>query len=218
MAKKKQPLQNTPSAGALLRSYRDRIIRLEEEKKGLAEDVKDIYSEAKGNGFDPKALRKIVSDSMKTQEQLAAQRETEDITDVYRAALGMLDGEPLSDAARRRFEQAGQRPGEDDEADGPPRLPSHPHDHDDDRHGGGEIEMPEPSAPEHTADQARDRGRADHAAGVKVLGNPYRAGLPQRAAWDEGWCDAAGGNGMDISDAFKRRPKEEQDSNTAKER
>ena len=73
-------------AGERLRSIIERIERLEEEKAALAEDIREVYSEAKGNGFDVKILRQIVRlrklDSADRQEQEA-------ILDTYKAALGM---------------------------------------------------------------------------------------------------------------------------------
>ncbi len=69
-----------------LRSIIDRIERLEEEKSGIAADIRDVFSEAKGNGFDVKALRKILS----LRKQDAAERdEQEAILDTYLRALGM---------------------------------------------------------------------------------------------------------------------------------
>ena len=63
-----------------------RIERLEEEKKALAEDIKEIYSEAKGSGFDGKAMRTLVKlRSMDSEKR----REEEDILDVYKAAIGL---------------------------------------------------------------------------------------------------------------------------------
>ena len=73
-------------AGDRLRSFIERIERLEEEKAALAEDIREVYSEAKGNGFDVKIMRQIVRlrklDSSDRQEQEA-------ILDTYKAALGM---------------------------------------------------------------------------------------------------------------------------------
>lgn len=71
-----------------LRAIIERIERLEEEKKALAEDIRDVYAEAKGNGFDTKALRKIVSLRKKDQRERA---EEEAILATYMIALGMLD-------------------------------------------------------------------------------------------------------------------------------
>lgn len=67
-----------------LQSYVDRIERLEEERKAINGDVKDIYSEVKSNGYNPKALRRIVAERRKTPDpQLEADM------DAYRVALGM---------------------------------------------------------------------------------------------------------------------------------
>jgi uncharacterized protein (UPF0335 family) len=72
--------------GARLRSFVERIERLEEEKKALQEDIKEVYSEAKGNGFDVRILRKIVSIRKRDKDDLD---EEEALLDVYMRALGM---------------------------------------------------------------------------------------------------------------------------------
>lgn len=69
-----------------LRSYIDRIERLEEEKAGLTADIREIYAEAKGNGFDAKTMRKIVSLRKLDQSDL---NEQDALLDLYRRALGM---------------------------------------------------------------------------------------------------------------------------------
>lgn len=69
-----------------LRSYIERIERLEEEKAGIAADIREIYSEAKGNGFDQKALRKIVTLRKVDEEK---RREEDLILATYMRALGM---------------------------------------------------------------------------------------------------------------------------------
>ena len=69
-----------------LRSIIERVERLEEEKKALSSDIKDIFSEAKSAGFDVKALRKLISlRKMEAQER----EELDGILDVYMRALGM---------------------------------------------------------------------------------------------------------------------------------
>lgn len=73
-------------AAGQLRSLIERIERLEEEKQTLADDIKEIYAEAKGNGFDTKAIRTIVR--LRKQDQ-AEREEAETILDLYMAALGM---------------------------------------------------------------------------------------------------------------------------------
>lgn len=70
-----------------LLSIIERIERLEEEKKGIADDIKEVYAEAKGNGFDTKILRKVVS----LRKQDAAEREEQEaILELYLNALGMI--------------------------------------------------------------------------------------------------------------------------------
>lgn len=70
-----------------LKAIIERIERLEEEKKTISDDIKDIYGEAKGNGYDVKALRTII----RMRKQDANDRaEQETILDTYLSALGML--------------------------------------------------------------------------------------------------------------------------------
>lgn len=71
-------------AGEQLRSFIERIERLEEEKKGLAEDVKEIYAAAKATGFDPKIIRKVIS--LRKMDQ-ADRQEMEALLDVYLHAI-----------------------------------------------------------------------------------------------------------------------------------
>jgi len=70
-----------------LKSIIERIERLEEEKKAIADDIRDVYAESKGNGFDVKALRAIVR--MRKQDPNERQEE-ETILETYMQALGML--------------------------------------------------------------------------------------------------------------------------------
>ncbi len=71
-----------------LRAFIERIEKLEEEKKAIAEDIKEVYSEAKGTGFDAKIIRKIVSMRKMDREK---RREEEEILDLYLSALGMIE-------------------------------------------------------------------------------------------------------------------------------
>ena len=76
-------------AAEQLKSFVERIERLEEEKKALSDDIKDVYGEAKANGFDTKILRQVI----RIRKQDADERhEQETILDLYLAALGMLPG------------------------------------------------------------------------------------------------------------------------------
>ena len=70
-----------------LKAIIERIEKLEEEKKTISDDIKDVYGEAKGNGFDVKALRTII----RMRKQDADERqEQETILETYMQALGML--------------------------------------------------------------------------------------------------------------------------------
>ena len=69
-----------------LRLLIERIERLEEEKKGIADDIRDVYSEAKANGYDPKIMRMVVR--LRKMETHTRQ-EQDAILDTYRSALGL---------------------------------------------------------------------------------------------------------------------------------
>lgn len=71
-----------------LRQLVARIERLEEEKKALAEDVKEVYAEAKGHGFDTKILRQVIRLRKIDRAELAEQ---EELLDLYMGALGMAE-------------------------------------------------------------------------------------------------------------------------------
>jgi uncharacterized protein (UPF0335 family) len=72
--------------GGRLRSFVERIEKLEEEKRAIADDIKDVYAESKGVGYDAKVIRKIVS--MRKQDK-HKRKEEEEILDLYLSALGM---------------------------------------------------------------------------------------------------------------------------------
>lgn len=78
----------TVSAGQL-RSIIERVERLEEEKREIAEQIKEVFGEAKSNGFDVKTLRKIIS---LRKKKPAERSEEEAMLDLYLNALGMLPG------------------------------------------------------------------------------------------------------------------------------
>ena len=70
-----------------LKAFIERVERLEEEKKAIADDIRDVYAEAKGNGFDVKALRTIIR---LRKQDIDERREHEAILETYMHALGML--------------------------------------------------------------------------------------------------------------------------------
>jgi uncharacterized protein (UPF0335 family) len=69
-----------------LRLFIERIERLEEEKKGIADDIRDVYAEAKANGYDTKTMRKIVA--LRRMETHVRQ-EADALLETYRSALGL---------------------------------------------------------------------------------------------------------------------------------
>lgn len=69
-----------------LRAFVERIERLEEEKKTIADDIKEVYGEAKGNGYDVKVLRKVVA---LRKQDMNERLEHEAVLDLYLHALGM---------------------------------------------------------------------------------------------------------------------------------
>ena len=79
-----------------LRSIIERIERLEEEKQAIADDIREVYAEAKANGYDTKTLRAVV----RIRKQDTAERqEQEALLDLYLAALGMAAATPTAEAA-----------------------------------------------------------------------------------------------------------------------
>lgn len=186
------------AAADILRSMRDRIVRLEEEKKSISDDIKGIYAEAKSQGFDAKALRIVVKRAMEDASAKAKRRETEEIAELYLASLGMLDGTPLGDAARERLvEPDRDRDDEPDDDRAPPLPPSHT-----------EPEKPTRGVlTEEDIAAAREQGAVDSQAGKRIIDNPFVAGDPRRAAWDEGHCRDRGSDGMEIPESWRRKAK-----------
>jgi uncharacterized protein (UPF0335 family) len=85
-----------------LRSLVDRIVRLEEEKRGLQDDIKTIYASVKDAGFNPKSIRVIVKREMETADQCAARKAVEAEVDNITVALGDFASSPLGGAAVSR--------------------------------------------------------------------------------------------------------------------
>ena len=70
-----------------LKSIVERVERLEEEKKAIADDIRDVYAEAKANGYDTKVLRQVIRIR---KQDLTERQEQEAVRDLYLSALGML--------------------------------------------------------------------------------------------------------------------------------
>jgi uncharacterized protein (UPF0335 family) len=75
-------------SAAQLRLFIERIETLEEEKKAVADQIKDVYAEAKGTGFDAKTMRAIVR---LRKMEAHARAEAEALLDTYKTALGLID-------------------------------------------------------------------------------------------------------------------------------
>jgi len=78
-------MSNGPNKDEVLQ-YINRIERLEEDKKAVSDDIKDVYAELKNNGFDAKIIRKLVSIRRKSKEE---RQEEEALLELYMAAIGM---------------------------------------------------------------------------------------------------------------------------------
>jgi uncharacterized protein (UPF0335 family) len=206
-------MSNGPVAADQLRLLIERIERLQEEKKGIADDIKDVYSEAKSRGFCPKTMKRVVALRKLEPDE---RRELEAMLDLYKGALGMLDGTPLGtwaveklkkDHARKDDPAAPDCPGATDDKAGPEDQAAA--DASNGEHDAGEADAPE-LAPELTIEDARRLGAEAARTGIDVTRNPFPARDARRAAWDEAWCRELGSDGMDIPAALRpaaRKPK-----------
>lgn len=213
-------MSNTVAADRL-RSIVERIERVLGEIEALRLDVKEIKAEAKGEGFDVATINRIIKLRKKTEAQ---RQEEEALLDLYKAALGMLDGTPLGKAALDRLnnppkdddkpddeegsEDGGDRPEDDAPESSPPKKKA--------SNKPADTDIQPDEAPDQAAkitaediEEARRKGGDDARAGAKILANPYVAGDPRRAAWDEGWCQAMGSDGMELPAALRpsKKPK-----------
>ena len=181
-----------------LRLLIERAERIEEEIRDRRDDLKAVYDEAKSRGFCAKTMKRIVRERRKTQEQ---RREEEAMFDLYRGALGMLDGTPLGnwavDRLTRKNPAAAPKP-ETDKSQ-PPARPDN-----------SEADA-EPPQPEPTIEDARKMGQEAARAGKPVTANPFPPRDRRGAAWDEAWCHELGSDGMDIPDALRPAPRKKDD-------
>lgn len=82
-----------------LRAIVERIERLEDDKKAISGDIREVYAEARANGFDTKIIRKVIA---LRKKEAAAREEEAALIDTYMAALGMIADLPLGQAALAR--------------------------------------------------------------------------------------------------------------------
>lgn len=180
-----------------------RLEELELEKKQAGEALKEAFEEASAQGFDRGTLMAILRLRRLTPAQRKERRALEAI---YLAALGMLEGDALPEEARRRL--SGNQPPppappsakpEDAKSAGPdPKEPK-------DSKKAAKPAPAQATLPLKKPEEARAEGRQAASAGKRIYDNPYPAGDPCRAAWDEGWCEGRGSHGMDTPDAYQRR-------------
>jgi uncharacterized protein (UPF0335 family) len=200
----RKPDHAAPTTNQRLISIVERIERLLEEKKALSEDIADIKQEAKSAGFEVKVINQMI------RERAMSEAEREDylaLAEIYRAALGMLNGTPLGEAARKRFEPpappppAGEKPGAPAPTADARAAP---------KADAFEPEESPPAAGPTEADtaQARIEGGQAFLAGLPVTRNPWPANDIRRSEWDMGWCALAGSDGMEIPAAWRRKPKQ----------
>lgn len=79
---------NSEVDGGHLKAFIERIEKMEDERSAIGEDIKDIYREAKGTGFEPRIIKRIVSLRKKAEQ---ARREEAELLKVYAAAIGQMD-------------------------------------------------------------------------------------------------------------------------------
>jgi len=175
--------RNGGAAADMLVDFIESIEGLEDEKRRIAEEIKGVKARAKSAGFDAKVLTQMLRERRMSHIE---REEFQALCEMYRAALGMLNGTPLGEAARKRL--MGKLPPKPDEPN-------------------EELASPAPDEPSSAddLDAARAAGRAAAREGKRIIDNPYIAGDPRRAAWDEGWCAETGTDGMEVPEAWRRQ-------------
>ncbi len=173
-----------------LMSHVQNMERLDAAKVAASEDFKAALDRAKAEGYDPTTLRIVLKLRKMTPDQ---RRERRALEAIYMAALGMLDGDSLPDEARRRLDAP--------QEEAPREAPKS------DRKQEDSAALPPEQPPLIVKDpeEARKEGAEAARVGKRVYDNPYRAGDPCRAAWDEGWCAQQKSNGMETPAAYQRR-------------
>jgi uncharacterized protein (UPF0335 family) len=184
--------RNTLSSREKLVRHVQELERLEQRRADAAGDLREGFQAAQQDGFDPTTLRVVLRLRHLTPAQ---RRERRALEAIYMAALGMLEGDPLPDEARRRLDEEEAPAG--DAAAAPRRDELAP----DARARAAE----QPSFVLKDPAEARTEGGAAATAGKRIYDNPYPAGDPCRAAWDEGWCAQHQSHGMETPAAYRRR-------------
>jgi len=177
--------------------YVTQLEMIQERQRLAAGDFKTMLEAAQLEGYDGTTLKVVLKLRKLTPAQRAERRALEAI---YMAAIGLLDGEALPDEARRRL--SGEEPTNPTQ----PRLPDPQPPTAPATDGvGPPPREPQPTLPLKTPLEARQEGAEAADAGKRIYDNPYAAGDPCRAAWDEGWCGQKNSHGMDVPKAYQRR-------------
>lgn len=171
----------------------DLVASVEEEEAKIASiraGISSMMKEAKSLGFEPKVIRHVMK-LRKLSE--AKRREFAALTEIYQAALGDLKDLPLGAAAIQRLTNP---PKDDEEAD-------------------EQIKVPERKpATLASLEEAKALGVKAAMDGKPVTENPFPAMSAERAAFDQGWCQASGNTGMEIPQAWRptKKPKPSDDA------
>lgn len=194
-----RPTKTDPRARLVQRVQE--LERLEALKQQASDHLKEAFELAESQGFDKATLKVVLKLRKMTPGQ---RRERRALEAIYMAALGMLEGDALPEEARRRLDEEAQASRPPAERPLPPRSPAR-----DDDQGSPAADAPRPPAQPalelKDPAEAKQEGTAAAAAGKRIYDNPYPAGDPCRAAWDEGWCAKQGSHGMDTPSAYQRR-------------
>lgn len=174
-------------------------------KEFAAASLAEGFELAKLDGLDPKTLKVVLKLRKMTPAERVQRRALEAI---YLSSLGMLDGDALPESARRRLDPDPPKPEDDgaskasgDDANEPGPGDAAPMED----LAPARPEPPQKSLVLKEPEEARAEGAAAAAAGKRIYDNPYPAGDPCRAAWDEGWCAQRKSNGLEPPEAYQRR-------------
>jgi len=184
-----------------------KLERLEAAKQAAGDALRAAFNDAKGAGYDPSTLKAVLRLRKLTPEEREERRALEAI---YLAALGMLEGDSLPEAARRRLDEQDSASPKPERSSGPQAKGATPTEA---TKGATPTEAPAPPPPPQMRMNLKDpteahrEGRDAAAEGKRIYDNPFPAGDPCRAAWDEGWCAQQKSHGMETPAAYQRRSK-----------
>lgn len=209
-------------SGEQLRELIERVERLNEVKKHAQEDVSEVFSEAKRNGFNPVIMRNIIKRRAAKPHEL---EEHDSLMDVYQSALGMLLDAPLFravglmgvdtsaresvvDALKQLCPEKGEiivkigskpvRIFRDEEGGVQAQDYVEPKRASPASLGAGRPTSPseKPPVPDVSEEEAAALGAEYYTENKAIITNPFPAGDSRRALFDKGWRDASGGDGM----------------------